>query len=60
MNRVRNECKHNDAGENDYVQADFQVEAQCLIDRAISNWLIAYGGFPKDRVIARYDTDYWL
>jgi hypothetical protein len=42
------------------VVGDFQYESQCMIDRAISNWLISYGEFPKDRVIAAYETDFWL
>jgi hypothetical protein len=60
MNRVRNECKHNDSGDNEWVEADFEYEAQCLIDRALRNWLLAYGGFPKDRIVAAYHTDYWM
>ena len=58
MNRIRNECKHNDSGENEWVTADFAYEAQCLIDRAISNWMIAYGSFPKDRIVAAYERDF--
>ncbi len=57
VNRARNECKHNDSGENGWISADFEYEAQCLIDRAIRNWLLAYGSFPKDRIIAAYHTD---
>jgi hypothetical protein len=60
MNRVRNECKHNDSGDNEWVEADFEYEAQELIDRALRNWLLAYGGFPKDRIVAAYYTQYWL
>jgi hypothetical protein len=59
-NRMRNECKHNDSGDNGWIEANFEFEAQCLIDRALSNWLIAYGGFPKDRIVSKYSTDYWL
>lgn len=60
MNRVRNECKHNDSGDNEWVKADFEYEARCLIDRALRNWLLAYGSFPKDRIVAAYYTDFWL
>ena len=60
MNRVRNECKHNDSGDNEWVEADFEHEAQCLIDRALRNWLLAYGSFPKDRIVAAYYTQHWL
>src|SRR5262249_60225603 len=44
MNRVRNERKHNDSGDNEWVEADFEYEAQCLIDRALRNWFLADGG----------------
>jgi len=60
MNRVRNECKHNDSGDNEWVEADFEYEAQELIDRALRNWLFAYGSFPKDRIVAAYYTQCWL
>jgi hypothetical protein len=60
LNRVRNECKHNDSGENEWVTADFAYESQCLIDRAIRNWLISYDQFPRDRIVRAYETQYWL
>lgn len=60
FNRVRNELKHNDRGENVYITADFKFETQELIDRAIRNYLLSYDEFPRDRVIKNYVNFYWL
>jgi len=60
LNRTRNELKHNDSGENLYVKADLELEAQSLIDRAISNYLLAYSQAPKDEVINDYIGFHWL
>jgi len=58
-NRTRNELKHNDDGENAWLKADFEFEAQALIDRAICNYWLAYDTAPTDRVIANYVRFYW-
>jgi len=60
FNRFKNQLKHNDSGENEYISADYEFEAQDLIDRAIRNYLLAYGEFPKDRVVRNYVNFHWL
>jgi hypothetical protein len=54
LNRVRNELKHHNSDLNKHIEADFEFEAQCLIDRAIRNYWIAYDKPPKDRIINNY------
>jgi hypothetical protein len=58
-NRLRNQLKHNDSGDNEWVTADFEFEAQELIDRAIRNCWLAYGTPPADRVINQYVNIHW-
>lgn len=58
-NRVRNQLKHNDSGDNEWVTADFEFEAQDLIDRAIRNYWLAYDTPPKDRIINSYVQFHW-
>jgi len=58
-NRLRNQLKHNDSGDNEWVTADFEFEAQDLIDRAIRNYWLAYGTPPGDRIINHYVNFYW-
>jgi hypothetical protein len=58
-NRIRNELKHNDGGDNEWVTADFEFEAQDLIDRAIRNYWLAYDAPPNDRVINNYVQFHW-
>jgi len=58
-NRVRNQLKHNDSGDNEWVTADFEFEAQDLIDRAIRNYWLAYDTPPTDRIIKNYVEFYW-
>jgi hypothetical protein len=57
-NQHRNELKHNDDGENRWYAADYEFEAQELIDRAIRNYCLAYGEYPQDRIIRAYVTAY--
>ena len=59
LNRTRNELKHNDLGENLYVESDFEFEAKSLIDRAIRNYWLAYDRPLRDRIIDRYVRFYW-
>ena len=59
LNRTRNELKHNDSGENLFFETDFEFEAQCLIDRAIKNFWLAYDSPLLDRIIDRYVRFYW-
>ena len=42
LNQGRNQLKHNDEGDNEWVSANFEFEAQLLIDRAIRNHELAY------------------
>lgn len=59
LNRTRNELKHNDTGENLYLESDFEFEAQCIIDRAIRNYWIAHDRPIRDRIINRYVRFHW-
>jgi hypothetical protein len=59
-NRLRNQLKHNDTGDDDWVTADFEFEAQDLIDRAIRNYWLAYDTPPDDRIINLYVNCHWL
>src|SRR5262249_45419000 len=58
-NRLRNQLKHNDSGDNEWVIADFEFEAQDLIDRAIYNYWLAYEMAPPDRIIDNYTEFHW-
>jgi hypothetical protein len=58
-NRIRNQLKHNDSGDNEWVTADFKFEAQDLIDRAIRNYWLAYDTPPTDRIINNYVQFHW-
>jgi hypothetical protein len=51
INRVKNNLKHNDSGENEWVNADFEYEAAKLFVRALKNYFNSYNEFPKDRII---------
>jgi hypothetical protein len=48
-NKIRNELKHNDSGKNYFVTADFQMEAEDMIIRAMKNYFNAFGCFPRHR-----------
>ena len=58
-NRLRNQLKHNDGGNNEWVTADFEFEAQDLIDRAVRNYLLAYDRPIDDRIINNYVRFHW-
>jgi hypothetical protein len=59
-NRLRNQLKHNNSGDNEWLNADFKFEAQDLIDRAIRNYWLAYETPPTDRIISHYVNRHWL
>lgn len=51
INKVKNELKHNDNGENEWVNADFENEAVLLFVKAVKNYHDCYNEFPNDRII---------
>lgn len=51
INKIKNELKHNDLGENSWVDADFEFEAVSLFVKAVKNYFNAYNEMPKDRII---------
>ena len=53
-NRLKNELKHNDAGENVVINEDFRFEAETHIINSIRNYELITGEIPKDRVIRRF------
>jgi len=53
INWVKNELKHNDDGENEWVEADFENEAALLFVKAVKNYFDCYKNFPNDVVIKR-------
>jgi hypothetical protein len=59
LNRTRNELKHNNSGENIFFEANLEFEAQCLIDRAIRNYWLAYDTPFRDRIIDNYVRYHW-
>ena len=50
INKVKNELKHNDIGENKWVEADFEQEAASLFVRAMKNYFDCYQEFPSDEI----------
>lgn len=54
INRLKNTLKHNDAGENPWVDPMFfEDEAASLIIRAAKNYFNSYGELPRDRIVKR-------
>lgn len=53
INKVKNELKHNDSGDNDWVDADFEYEAALLFVKAVKNYYDCYKEFPNDIVVKR-------
>ncbi len=53
VNRIKNEFKHNDHGQNNWVEGDFEMEAATLFVRAVKNYFDAYNELPNDRIIRR-------
>jgi hypothetical protein len=58
-NKVKNNLKHHDNSVDIVVSADFEFEAQCIIDSAIRNYWIAFDTFLQDRVIKKYVDQNW-
>jgi len=61
INRIRNELKHNDTGENVWLNEHkerWEYEASGHIIRAVKNYFNAYNEMPKDRIIM--NVFYWL
>jgi hypothetical protein len=55
-NRVKNELKHNDIGEDYEIQHDFEYEAEELIISAVNNYVYIFKEYPKHRVIRNFTT----
>ena len=53
-NKVKNEVKHNDTGENEEINSDFRFEAETFILGAIRNYELAVGTIPNDRIIKSF------
>jgi hypothetical protein len=51
INKIKNEIKHNDDGENTWIEADFEFEAFDFFTKAVANYYLAYNEYPRDRVI---------
>lgn len=51
INKVKNNLKHNNSGENEWVNADFEYEAAILFVRAFKNYFNSYNEFPKDKIV---------
>ncbi len=49
INKTKNEVKHNDVGENLWVEADFENEFVIIFMRAVKNYFNAYKEMPKDK-----------
>ena len=45
--------KHNDAGENEWINADFENEAAILFVRGVKNYFDCYKELPKDIIIKK-------
>lgn len=50
INIVKNELKHNDNGNNEWVEADFEHEAAIFFIKAMKNYFDCYKEFPADRI----------
>jgi hypothetical protein len=49
INETKNELKHNDAGENLWVNGDFENEYVLLFVKAVKNYFDAYREMPKNK-----------
>jgi len=57
INKTKNEVKHNDAGENLWVEADFENECVVTFMRAVRNYFDAYREMPEDKKIMNLFED---
>ena len=53
INGAKNELKHNDSGENEFVNYDFEFEAAMLFIKAVKNYYDCYNKFPDDKKVMR-------
>lgn len=53
INKIKNELKHNDTGENLWVEANFEDEATSLFVKAVKNYFDSFGELPKDRTVIK-------
>jgi hypothetical protein len=53
INKIKNEMKHNDQGENLWVKADFENECVLLFVKAVKNYFDAYKEMPNDKNVMR-------
>ncbi len=51
INNVKNELKHNDSGDNLWVDGDFENESAILFVKAVKNYFDCYQDFPNDRAV---------
>ena len=52
--KIKNELKHNDNGQNDKLNHDFQFEAENFIVAAIRNFELVKGHMPTDKTIKAF------
>ena len=53
INGAKNELKHNDGGENKFVNYDFEFEAAMLFIKAVKNYYDCYNEFPNDKKVVK-------
>lgn len=51
INKIKNELKHNESGDNQWVQGDFENEAALLFVKAMKNYFNCYNEIINDRVV---------
>lgn len=51
INKIKNELKHNESGNNEWINGDFEYEAAIIFVKAVKNYFDSYDEFPKDRII---------
>lgn len=52
INNAKNELKHNDEGENLWVDCDFENEFVLLFVKAVKNYFNTYGEMPNSKIIS--------
>jgi hypothetical protein len=60
INKTKNKLKHNDVGENLWVESDFENECVLLFVRAVKNYFDAYKEMPKNKVVMHLFEDLCL
>lgn len=53
-NKIKNELKHNDVGQDAELNHDFQFEAETFIIGAIRNYELIAGHMPNDRIVKSF------